>query len=130
MSNPAQQLTPKPPDLEIYNVRTDAWGLYTLAAMLLILSGAVPLSFSSSSSSTEAAARAKRPYAKAAIAATMFHHVTTGIGAYEHYAKDSHYNTSMGIGVWGNVGLFLLGAVVLATDRGEGARAGKKGHKA
>jgi hypothetical protein len=53
------------------------------------------------------------PYAKAVVAATVFHHVTTGIGAYQHYMLDSHYNTSMGIGVWGNVWLTLTGLITL-----------------
>jgi hypothetical protein len=45
------------------------------------------------------------------VAATIFHHVTTGIGAYQHYKLDTHYNTSMWIGVWGNVFLTVAGAV-------------------
>jgi hypothetical protein len=55
------------------------------------------------------------PYARAVVAATVFHHVTTGIGAYQHYKLDSHYNTSMAIGVWGNVWLTLTGLVTLAS---------------
>jgi hypothetical protein len=62
------------------------------------------------------------PYAKAVVAATVFHHITTGVGAYQHYKLDSHYNTSMAIGVWGNVWLTLSGVVTLAallSDAGE-----------
>jgi len=43
----------------------------------------------------------------------MFHHVTTAVGAYGHYKRDSHYTAAMWIGVWVNVGLTVLGAVVL-----------------
>jgi mannan endo-1,6-alpha-mannosidase len=39
---------------------------------------------------------------------------TTGIGAYQHYKLPSHYNTSMSIGVWGNVWLTLTGLLTLA----------------
>jgi hypothetical protein len=55
------------------------------------------------------------PYAKAVVAATVFHHITTGIGAYQHYKLDTHYNTSMAIGVWGNVWLTLTGVITLAS---------------
>lgn len=41
----------------------------------------------------------------------MFHHLTTGVGAWQHYKLESHYNKAMGIGVWGNV--WLVGAGVL-----------------
>jgi hypothetical protein len=61
------------------------------------------------------------PYAKSVVAATIFHHITTGIGAYQHYKLPSHYNTSMSIGVWGNVWLTLTGLftlVMLQSDAG------------
>jgi hypothetical protein len=64
------------------------------------------------------------PYAKAVVAATVFHHITTGFGAFQHYKLDTHYNTSMGIGVWGNVWLTLSGVVtlfLLQSDTGEKA---------
>ncbi|KAK4986633.1 hypothetical protein LTR66_001600 [Elasticomyces elasticus] len=99
-----------PNDLELYTIWTDGWGLMTLAAMLLIISGAVPLSASSSSND---AARVMKPYAKAAIAATIFHHLLTGYGAYQHFSKPTHYNNAMAVGVYGSGGLAILGALVL-----------------
>ena len=108
-------------DLERYNVRTDAWGLITIALLLLIFSDAVPLPFFSSWKPTtiltaaekDAEKRVAQRYAKAAIAVDVFHHVTTGLGAWTHYAKDTHYNASMGIGVWGCAGLAMLGVTTL-----------------
>jgi len=119
-----------PPDLEIYNIWTDGWQLITLALLLLIFSNAVPLpSFlSSSSNSAQTAAQlsaARKPYAKLAILATMFHHVTTGYGAYTHWALPSHHTTAMDIGVYGNLGLTVLGAVALGWGMGEEEREGR-----
>jgi hypothetical protein len=86
-------------DLELYNVRNDGWCLVTLGLILLSLNGAV----------------ASGNRVMAIVAATVFHHVTTGIGAYAHYKLDSHYNMSMGIGVWANVWLAVSGIVTLAS---------------
>lgn len=66
------------------------------------------------------AGRSQSSYAKAAVLVTMFHHVTTAIGAYGHYARDSHYTIAMWIGVWVNVGLTVLGAAVLLAGVGNG----------
>lgn len=104
-------------DLEIYNVWTDAWGLITIALLLLALSGTLPFMASGSGKS-------QSPYAKATVLATMFHHVTTAFGAYGHYNRDSHYTTAMWIGVWVNIGLTAVGAVVLLAGMGN-AQAGR-----
>ncbi|GAM88390.1 hypothetical protein ANO11243_064230 [Dothideomycetidae sp. 11243] len=122
---PPSQSSMIPNDLEIYNVRTDAWGLLTIAAMLLVVSGAVPLPFSNSKSRANAAA-GLQPYAKAAILADVFHHVMTGLGAWEHYAKETHYNTSMGVGVWGCSGLALLGLLTLVAPSSVSGLGGSK----
>ncbi|KAF2152037.1 hypothetical protein K461DRAFT_322156 [Myriangium duriaei CBS 260.36] len=106
---PPAQRNLAPNDLEIYNVRTDAWGLLTIALMLLVVSGAVPLP----GSSARKADAGVQPYAKGIILADVFHHIMTGLGAWSHYAKDTHYNTSMGVGVWGCSGLALLGLATL-----------------
>ncbi|KAK4993368.1 hypothetical protein LTR66_006047 [Elasticomyces elasticus] len=100
-------------DLELYTMRTDGWGLMTLAAMLLIVSGAVPLAGSSSSHD---AARVKKSYAKAAIAATVCHHLLTAYGAYQHFSKPTHYKNAMAVGLYGSGGLAVLGALVLLMD--------------
>jgi hypothetical protein len=87
----------------------------TLALILVSFTNAVPSSGTSKASGA-------LPYAKAVVAATVFHHITTGFGAYQHYKLDSHYNTSMAIGVWGNVWLTLTGGITLAallSDAGE-----------
>ncbi|KAG8631521.1 hypothetical protein KVT40_000661 [Elsinoe batatas] len=115
---PPAQRNLAPNDLEIYNIRTDAWGLLTIALMLLVVSGAVQLPFLSNSKTRGQRAAGLQPYAKAAILADVFHHVMTGVGAWSHYAKDSHYNTSMGVGVWGCTGLALLGLVTLVAPEG------------
>jgi mannan endo-1,6-alpha-mannosidase len=89
--------------------------LVTLALILISFTNAVPSAGTSKASGA-------LPYAKAVVAATVFHHITTGVGAYQHYKLDSHYNTSMAIGVWGNVWLTLSGVVTLAallSDAGE-----------
>lgn len=53
----------------------------------------------------------------------MFHHVATGIGAYQHYKLETHRNTSMVIGVWGNVWLTSAGLGTLALlGSGKGER--------
>ena len=98
--------------------------------MLLIFSNAVPLpaaltgrsAYSPSSSSSTAA----KPYAKLAILATIFHHVTTGYGAYTHWVRDSHHTKAMDIGVYGNVALTVLGVVALVWGMGEEGARGKK----
>ncbi|KAF1938749.1 mannan endo-1,6-alpha-mannosidase DCW1 precursor [Clathrospora elynae] len=100
---PPSQLNLAPNDLELYNVRNDGWCLITLALILISFTNAVPFS------SAPATKLTSIPYAKAVVAATVFHHITTGIGAYQHYKVPSHYNTSMSIGVWGNVWLTLTG---------------------
>lgn len=101
-------------DLERYNVRVDGWGLATIAIMLLLFLDAVPNPLlSTSPKSDPASTRVKQRYARAAIMADVFHHVMTGIGAWNHYAKDTHYNMSMGVGVWGCTGLAVLGVATL-----------------
>lgn len=104
----------KPLDLELYNIWTDAWGLFTIALMLLILSGTVPLpDFLSSAPREPNEPGVKPPHAKAAILATIFHHVTTGYGAYQHWSLASHHNRAMDVGVYGCAFFALLGVVAL-----------------
>lgn len=115
---PPAQRNLVPNDLEIYNVRTDAWGLLTIALMLIVVSGAVPIPFLSSSKTNKQQQFGLQPYAKAAILVDVFHHIMTGLGAWDHYAKDTHYNASMGVGVWGCSGLALLGLLTLVAPPG------------
>ncbi|KAH0318147.1 RNI-like protein, partial [Aureobasidium melanogenum] len=91
----------KPTDLELYNVRTDGWGLISLAGSLIVLSRAY------------ARGGINRTYSKAFIAVSIFHHITTMIGAYQHYKLDTHYTKAMWIGVWVNAFLTAVGGVVL-----------------
>lgn len=105
---PPSQANLAPNDLELYNVRNDGWCLITLALILVSFTNAVPAAGTSKSSGA-------LPYAKAVVAATVFHHITTGIGAYQHYKLDSHYNMSMAIGVWANVWLTLTGGITLGS---------------
>lgn len=63
--------------------------------------------------------KAVLPFARAIVAATVFHHVTTGVGAWQHYKLESHYNAAMGIGVWGNVWLTLTGLFTLLVGMSE-----------
>nr|POE77432.1 hypothetical protein CFP56_09079 [Quercus suber] len=103
-------------DLEIYNVWTDAFGLLALGAVLLAMADAAPLPASwtgSALSNASVAMAARKPYARAAIIITMFHHITTGIGAWQHWRLESHHTAAMDIGVYGNIGLTLLGALAL-----------------
>jgi hypothetical protein len=88
-------------DLETYNVRTDGWCLISLAASLMVLSHAY---------STKGISK---NYSRAFIAVSVFHHITTMMGAYEHYKLDSHYTKAMWIGVWVNAFLTAVGGVVL-----------------
>lgn len=90
--------------------------------ILLIVSDAVPLPYFSTTKpqktadtpEEKASLQVKQRYARAAIVADVFHHVMTGVGAWQHYAMDTHYNTSMGVGVWGCTGLAVLGIATLA----------------
>ncbi|TKA43744.1 hypothetical protein B0A54_05503 [Friedmanniomyces endolithicus] len=121
---------PPSPDLELYNIRTDAWGLLTLAMLLLALADAVPLpaSLVGSSLASPAPSQYKKPYARAAVLITLFHHLTTGWGAYQHWRLESHHTVAMDIGVYGNVGLIALGVAALGfglRDGGEGGGGGK-----
>ncbi|CAO2649955.1 Nn.00g012470.m01.CDS01 [Neocucurbitaria sp. VM-36] len=110
---PPSQLNLAPNDLELYNVRNDGWCLITLALILISFTNAVPFN------SAPATKLTSIPYAKAVVAATVFHHITTGIGAYQHYKLETHYNTSMAIGVWGNVWLTLTGLATLGLLQSE-----------
>lgn len=105
--------------------------------MLIILSGTIPLDFLSTKSkqssgppatrtrAAAASAATKAPYARAAIAADVLHHVLTGLGAWQHYSQPTHYNTAMAVGVWGCAGFAALGSAVLAFGIGEDGKAGK-----
>ncbi|OSS46830.1 hypothetical protein B5807_08761 [Epicoccum nigrum] len=125
-------------DLELYNIRTDGWCLITLGLILVSLTSAIPSSSSQTNanpSTTPSKAvhsadaplalqsgetNAILPHAKAVVAATVFHHLTTGLGAWQHYKLASHYNTAMGIGVWGNVWLVVTGGFTLLVAMREG----------
>lgn len=108
-------------DLEIYTIWTDGFQLLTLALIMLIFSGAVPLpaAITGSKRSDPAATKALKPYARAVILATLFHHITTGYGAYQHWSKPSHHTVAMDIGVYGNVGLTILGIMALTLGLGD-----------
>jgi len=109
---PPYQASLKTNDLELYNIRNDAWGLIAIAMILVAVSGAIPIDSSSKSSGNPA----KRSYAKYVVLATIFHHISTGIGAYKHYSLPTHYNTAMGVGVWGCSFFALLGIAALFFD--------------
>ncbi|CAD0110617.1 unnamed protein product [Aureobasidium uvarum] len=91
----------KPTDLELYNVRTDGWGLISQAVALAVLSRG----YSKGGIS--------RTYSSAFVAVSIFHHITTMFGAWQHYKLDSHYTKAMSIGVWFNAFLTAVGGVVL-----------------
>lgn len=120
--------------MELYNIRTDAWGLISLGMVLIALSDAVPLpsSMVGSALATPAPAQYKKPYARAAILITMFHHVTTGLGAYQHWRMPTHHTTAMDIGVYANVVLTVMGVLALVfglKDDGAVAAVGGKSKK-
>lgn len=101
--------------------------------LLLALADAVPLpkSLVGSSLTTPAPSQVKKTYARAAVLITIFHHVTTGIGAYQHWKLETHHTVAMDIGVYGNIGLTLLGAAALyGLSDGESASGGKKSAEA
>ncbi|KAI5370209.1 hypothetical protein Slin15195_G010870 [Septoria linicola] len=106
----------EPNDLELYTTRTDAFSLLALAAILLAVSDAVPLpaGVTGSSLSDYVPSTYKKPYARAVVVITMLHHIATGIGAWSHWKLDSHHTVAMDIGVYGNIGLVLLGIAALA----------------
>ncbi|KAI7132876.1 hypothetical protein KC343_g7235 [Hortaea werneckii] len=128
-----EQIGVEPNDLELYNIRTDAWGLLTIAMLLVALADAVPLppalAGSSLNSNSSAPTQYKKPYARAAVLITIFHHVTTGIGAYQHWKLDSHHTVAMDIGVYGNVGLTVLGVAALVFGLADDGEEGTKGRK-
>lgn len=89
--------------------------------MLLIFSNAVPLptALTGGGQPDAQASRARKPYAKLAILATMFHHVTTAYGAYTHWSRPTHHTKAMDIGVYCNVALTALGGAALLWGMGE-----------
>jgi len=117
----------------VYNVHNDAWGLISLGGVLVALSSAVPWprdpfavpssKWGDSVSVTEndntsgkavtKSGRGKAEISKrvstSIILITVFHHLTTAYGAYQNYKRETHYNTSMGIGVWVNAFLATVG---------------------
>jgi len=105
-------------DLELYNIRTDALGLWALAILTIILAG-VPGATSSSS------AQAIKPYAKAAIWGTVFHHITTAVLAYQQYAGPN-YTQAMTVGWVFSSGLAVLGAYAATVGLSGQSRALKK----
>jgi len=111
--NPMANLFEITTDLELYNIRTDAFGLIALAMLTLILTGAVPMPGTSANASTGTL----RPYAKAAIWSTVFHHVTTGALAFQQYIGPG-YTKAMAVGVYGSGGLALLGLYTLMFGMG------------
>ena len=80
-----------------------------------MLADAVPLpeSLVGSTFTTPGSQNAKKPYAKAAILLTIFHHITTGIGSFQHWVKPTHRTIAMDIGVYGNLALTALGIAAL-----------------
>ena len=102
-------------DLELYTIWTDGFQLLALALLLLAMADAVPLPdwLPNITPNDASASKAKKQYARAAVLITIFHHVTTGIGAYQHWAKPSHHTVAMDIGVYGNVFFTVLGALAL-----------------
>ena len=102
-------------DLELYTIWTDGFQLLALALLLLAMADAVPLPdwLPNITPNDASASKAKKQYARAAVLITIFHHVTTGIGAYQHWAKPSHHTVAMDIGVYGNVFFTVLGAMAL-----------------
>ncbi|RMY17531.1 hypothetical protein D0866_13442 [Hortaea werneckii] len=127
-----EQIGVEPNDLELYNIRTDAWGLLALAMLLVALADAVPLPQTLAGSSLgnpAAPPQYKKPYARAAVLITIFHHITTGFGAYQHWKLDSHHTVAMDIGVYGNVGLTALGVAALVYGLADGEEKGTAGRK-
>lgn len=118
---PPKDGLPEPNDLELYTTRTDAFGLITLAMALLVLCDAVPLpaSLVGSAATAPTSPSSKKPYARAMVLLTMFHHITTGIGSFSHWMRESHRTAAMDIGVFGNLGLVALGAAALMWGFGE-----------
>jgi uncharacterized protein YjbJ (UPF0337 family) len=121
-------------DLELYTTRVDAYGLLALSALLLVLADAVPLpnalvgsTLNSTFTTSPSATRTKRPYAPAIIFITILHHIFTGIGSFSHWSRPTHRTIAMDIGVWGNVGLSLLGVAALVYLNGGSELAGKVG---
>jgi len=83
--------------------------------LLVALCDAVPLpeSLVGSALADPAPSKYKKPYARAAVLITIFHHVTTGIGAYGHWRRETHHTVAMDIGVYGNIALTVLGVLAL-----------------
>ncbi|CAK3883078.1 hypothetical protein D0861_04105 [Lecanosticta acicola] len=123
---------PTPNDLELYTIWTDGFGLITLAAILVLISDAVPLpaTLTGSALAESTPTRAKKPYARGIVLVTMFHHITTGFGAFQHWVKPTHHTVAMDIGVYGNIGLTVLGVAALVYGLQDGgavtAASGKK----
>lgn len=102
-------------DLELYTIWTDGFQLLTLSFILILISDAVPLpkSLTGSALAETTPTKAKKPYARGIILITMFHHVTTGIGAFQHWRLPTHHTVAMDIGVYFNVLLTGMGVAAL-----------------
>lgn len=83
--------------------------------LLIALSDAVPLpnSLTGSAFVAPVSDRAKKPYGRVLVLATMIHHILTGIGSFQHWIKPTHRTVAMDIGVYGNVALTALGVLAL-----------------
>ena len=100
-------------DLEIYMARTDAYGLLALAILTTFLSGAVSwtpnqLTFALRNSAHPANG-SNDPYRLPILAATIFHHVTTGFWSGLQCLNSETRSGAMWVGVFGSGGLALLG---------------------
>lgn len=73
----------------------------------------LPESIVGSTLADSAPAKYKKPYARAAILITVFHHVTTMIGAFMHWRLPSHHTVGMDIGFYGNIYFTALGIAAL-----------------
>lgn len=85
----------------------------------------LPKSLTGSAFISPASEKVKKPYARAVIVLTLFHHITTGIGSYSHWILPSHRTVAMDIGVFGNIALTVLGIAALVSGMDEGKSAKK-----
>jgi hypothetical protein len=79
------------------------------------VSDAVPLpdNLVGSAFTVPSSEKGKKPYARAVIILTIFHHIATMSGALTHWLKPSHHTIAMDIGVYANIGLTALGIAAL-----------------
>lgn len=104
-------------DLEIYFSRFSALAILCLAAMLLLLTGSIPLSAASGSVSIEDP-DPEAPYAVPAIRITMFFHGAAAVYCYMRFVNSGQFGFTLGTTGYAVMNLLGVWCIMFATSNG------------